>query len=150
MDRPQDQETEEEGSEEGQLREKQAAAEGRRSPSNLPEGWREGSDEPQLPKGWRVKPRHPGADAQSPPAAGRRGPLRRRVRRGGGGAGPATTSLTILTQNICGWNCKKASFQTIVDKLNPDICAWQETGLTGNNEIKVKGYHSSLRNRKKP
>ena len=33
-------------------------------------------------------------------------------------------------------------------KLNPDMCAWQETGLTVNNLIKIKGYHTSLRDRK--
>ena len=43
---------------------------------------------------------------------------------------------------------KKASMPNILDKLKPDVCAWQETGLTGRNQIKLKGYHCSLRNRK--
>ena len=49
---------------------------------------------------------------------------------------------------MCGYNCKKASIPTLLEKLKPDICTWQETGLTGNNQIKIKGYHASLRNRK--
>ena len=73
---------------------------------------------------------------------------RKRIRRGGGGGGAATTSLTILSNNVCGWNCKKASIPALLEKLKPDVCAWQETGLTGNNVIKLKGYHCSLRNRK--
>ena len=43
---------------------------------------------------------------------------------------------------------KKASIPAILDKLRPDVCTWQETGLTGQNQIKLKGYHCSLRNRK--
>ena len=116
-----------------------------RQGSNRPLGWRE---DPHLPTGWRSKPAAPAAGAGDAPAAGRDRPVKRKVRRGGGGAGTATTSLTILNQNVCGWNSKKASFATIAENLRPDICTWQETGLTGNNQIKIKGYHPSLRNRK--
>ena len=56
--------------------------------------------------------------------------------------------MTILSNNVCGYNCKKASIPAVLEKLNPDICTWQETGLTGNNQIKIKGYHTSLMNRK--
>ena len=35
-----------------------------------------------------------------------------------------------------------------MEKLEPDVCTWQETGLTGNNQMKIKGYHASVRNRK--
>ena len=36
----------------------------------------------------------------------------------------------------------------ILEKLKPDICTFQETGLTGTNQIRIKKYHTSLRNRK--
>ena len=49
---------------------------------------------------------------------------------------------------MCGYNCKQASIPSILEKLQPDICTWQETGLTGRNQIKINGYHTSLRNRK--
>ena len=128
-----------------------AAGGGRGSDPNLHPGWRRGSNDPTLPPGWRPKSEDPaatGASAGNAPAAGRGRTVKRKVRRGGGGAGAATASITILNQNVCGWNCKKASFPAIVDKLEPDICTWQETGLTGNNQMKLKGYHPSLRNRK--
>ena len=78
-------------------------------------------------------------DAGKAPAASRGRTVKRKVRRGGGEAGAATASLIILNKNVCGWTCKKANLETILDKLDPDICTWQETGLTGNNQIRIKG-----------
>ena len=70
------------------------------------------------------------------------------MRRGGGGGGAATTDLTIYDCNVRGINSKKASIEFILDRDKPDICTFQETGLFGSNEIKLKNYHCSLRNRK--
>ena len=134
-----------ESGEEGDCGEEQPGAGEGQQGRDRPPGWR---SDPHLPAGWKVRPAGSGRDAGDAPAAGRGRPVRRRVRRGGGGAGAATTFLTILNQNVCGWNYKKASFETIVEKLDPDICTWQETGLTGTNQIRIKGYHPSLRNRK--
>ena len=115
--------------------------------SKLPQGRRDRSNDPNLPNGWRPKPANLAAGAKNPPPVSRRRSVRR-IRRGGGGAGEATTSLTILNNYVCGYNCKKASIPSIMEKLEPDVCTWQETGLTGNNQMKIKGYHASVRNRK--
>ena len=119
---------------------------------DLPTGWRDQSKNANLPPGWRVGTKPPAYAAPNAPgvaAAGRREPVKRRkIRRGGGGAGAATTSLTILNNNVCGWNSKKASVPNILENLKPDVCTFQETGLMGTNQIKIKNYHTSLRNRK--
>ena len=70
------------------------------------------------------------------------------MRRGGGGGGATTTTLTIFDCNLRGYNSKRASIDDILNRVQPDICTFQETGLFGNNTIKIKNYHSSLRNRK--
>ena len=114
--------------------------------SVLPEDRRVKSSDPNLPHGWRPKPADPAGD-EGAPAPGRARPVRI-IRRGGGGAGVATTPLVILSNNVCGYNCKKASVPAIIENLRPDVCTWQETGLSGNNQIKIKGYHASVRNRK--
>ena len=87
-------------------------------------------------KGLQERRKQAGKEPGSCPRAGVRGQsVRTKIRRGGGG-GVATTSLKILIQNVCGWNSKKASMPNILEKL------------TGRNQIKLKGYHCSLRNRK--
>ena len=90
-----------------------------------------------------------GKHANSCPMAGvAKHEVRRRVRRGGGETGLATTSFTILCNNVFGYNSKKSSVPAILEKLKLDVCAWQETGLTGNNQIKIQVFHCFLRNRK--
>ena len=113
----------------------------------LPPEWRAKSSNPNLSSGRRPKPANPASGAKDDPPA-RRGKPIRRIRRGGGGKGAATTSLTLHSNNVCGYNSKKASIPSIIEKLDPDICTWRETGLSGNNQIKIKGYHTSVRNRK--
>ena len=117
--------------------------------ADMPRGWKARTDDTYIPTGWRVNsPEGAASGDTNTPAAGRGDPIKRRIRRGGGGAGEATTSLKILNNNVCGCNSKKTSVPEILEKLNPDICTFQETGLTGTNQIKIKQYHTSLRNRK--
>ena len=122
---------------------------GRANDDTLPKGWRGRARDPSLPHGWRDKPADGDTGTSGTAAAGRGEAVKkRRIRRGGGGAGAVTTSLRILNHNICGWNSKKNSVPDILDKLNPDICTFQETALAGTNQIKMKKYHTSQRNRK--
>ena len=109
-----------------------------------------GQGTPSIPHGWRGKPAGDSTGASGTAAAGWGKPVKkRRIRRGGGGGESVTTSLTILNNNVCGWNSKKASMPDILEKLVPDVCTFQETGLTGDNQMKIKNYHASLRNRRK-
>ena len=127
----------------------EATGDSRSGGSILAQGWRGRTDDPSLPGGWRVKTAVSTAGTSSAASAGRgRHVNKRRVRRGGGGAGTATTSLRILNNNICGWNSKKNSVPEILEKLKPDVCTFQETALAGTNQLKLKNYHISVRNRK--
>ena len=117
--------------------------------SNLPSGWKAREEDPSLPGGWRDKPtEHPTGTPGAAPAGRGCHVKKRRVRRGGGGEGTATTSLRILNNNVGGWNSKKNSLPDILEKLKPDVCTFQETSLAGTNKIKIKNYHTNVRNRK--
>ena len=35
-----------------------------------------------------------------------------------------------------------------MENLKPDVCTFQETALAGTNKIKIKNYHTIVRNRK--
>ena len=113
---------------------------------NLPAGWsseRPNLDGPAGPAGHADGPGREEVKPQGGERGGRGGP-----RRGGKGK-DQTTSLVIFNKNVCGLNSKKLSISSILDKLIPDVCTFQETNVTGNNKIKInKNYHMSFRNRK--
>ena len=124
-------------------------ATGRSDGSNLPQGWRDRRNDPSLPGGWSGKPTDHTTGPPGAAPAGRGGHVKKRkIRRGGGGGETTTTSLRILNNNICGWNSKKNSVPDILEKLNPDVCIFQETALAGTNQLKIKNFHCSVRNRK--
>ena len=127
----------------------EATGDSRSGGSIRPQGWRGRTDDPSLPGGWRDTPaEHSTGTPGSAPAGRGRHVKKRKVRRGGGGAGTATTSLRILNNNVCGWNSKQNSLPDILENLKPDVCTFQETALAGSNQIKLKNYHTSIRNRK--
>ena len=58
------------------------------------------------------------------------------------------TSIVILNNNLCGFNGKRASIVELLARMKPDVCTFQETNICGSNQIELKDYHMSLRNRK--
>ena len=100
-------------------------------------------DRPAGPAGHADGPGREEVKAHKSSRGGRGGPRR------GGKRKNQTTSLVIFNNNVCGLNSKKHSISSILDKLIPDVCTFQETNVTGNNKIKInKNYHMSFRNRK--
>ena len=72
---------------------------------------------------------------------------RRRIRRGGRTTGK-TVDITILNNNLNGFNGKKASIQELFDIVKPTVATFQETAVAGSNKIKLKNYYCFQRNRK--
>ena len=56
--------------------------------------------------------------------------------------------MTIYNNNLNGFSGKKASIGALLETIKPTVVTFQETALTGNNQLKVKNYSSFQRNRK--
>ena len=111
---------------------------------------RAGKTNPTCPCNGQAAGGHSAADADG--AAGwqdvdgsRRGRRRRTrrsrriVRRGRRPAGSMTT-ISIYNNNLNGFNGKKASIVHLLDKINPTVATFQETAVSGSNQIIVKKY----------
>ena len=57
---------------------------------------------------------------------------------GSGGEEEADKPPPLFQYNVCGWNTKKATMTGIRDKLKPDVCVFQETGLIKSRNIMHK------------
>ena len=56
-------------------------------------------------------------------------------------------SWTIFHSNIRGYNSKKESLNTILNKVNPNIITLNEHGLKNKQKLKIPGFNSYTRNR---
>ena len=79
----------------------------------------------------------------------------RKLRRGQGGKGGSRgkseqnvkSEFKILHTNIRGFASKKESLINVIDKVRPNCITINETGLRGQNKVKIPGYFSFSKNR---
>ena len=57
-------------------------------------------------------------------------------------------TILIYNNNLNGFNGKKSSIAELLSVLTPTVTTFQETNMSGRNQIKIKKYFSFQRNRK--
>ena len=71
-----------------------------------------------------------------------------RKRRRGGRPAARTETVSMYDNNLNGFNGKKASIVQLLEVVKPTIANFQETAVSGNNQMKANNYICFQRNRK--